>query len=86
MQIPDVNEVIDCILKFNKGIHVSDEELNNACKACGQKIDCEICRIGQVVADRDTFSKRQQEQGVYSTGIYKGKQGTYSYPGREASD
>ena len=84
MKVPNVDEVIDCILKFNKGIHVSNEELNNACKACGQQIDCEICRIGQVIADRDAFSKKQR--GVYSTGVLRNPNGGYSYPGREPSD
>ena len=84
MSLPNVDEVIDCIIKFDSGIYVTDDELTNACNACNGQIDCEKCRIGQVVQSRDNFSKRQR--GVYSTGLHKRKDGSIQYGGRDNSD
>jgi len=59
------------------------------CKLCDKSINCEECYVQTVGDLNDPYRKEIQKRtqlGMYTTGIYKGKDGKYYYSHPQGSD
>ncbi len=84
MALPNVDEVLELAYKIvDLKQKPTEQEIDQACAACGKQIDCEKCRIGQYIAVTDYYNKK--EKGKYTSGIVKTNNG-YQYRGSEISD
>lgn len=75
------NAPINCNNRF--------ELANQCCKLCNRSINCEECYVQTVGDLNDPYRKEIQKRsktGMYTTGIYKDKNGNYYYSHPQGSD
>lgn len=75
------NAPINCTNKFDLA--------TQCCRLCKKEFDCESCYVQTVGDLHDPYRKKIQKgtpTGMYSSGIYKDKDGKYHYTHPQGSD